>query len=80
VALPGQLFLNTQIPAAFGFLAKDKSKERSDRTGEVLFIDARKMGFMKSRVNRATCPKRTSRRLPRPSTCGVKTMDRLAGS
>lgn len=45
VALPGQLFFNTQIPACLWFLAKQKK-----RKGEVLFIDARKMGTMISRV------------------------------
>ncbi len=45
VALPGQLFFNTQIPACLWFLAKQKS-----RKGEVLFIDARKLGRMISRV------------------------------
>lgn len=46
VALPGQLFFNTQIPACLWFLAKQKSK----RPGEVLFIDARKLGSHVSRV------------------------------
>ncbi|MBP8771819.1 type I restriction-modification system subunit M [Aeromonas rivipollensis] len=46
VALPGQLFFNTQIPACLWFLAKNKTR----RQGEVLFIDARKLGSMISRV------------------------------
>jgi len=46
VALPGQLFFNTQIPACLWFLTKQKST----RQGEVLFIDARKQGSMISRV------------------------------
>lgn len=46
VALPGRLFFNTQIPACLWFLAKQKSK----RAGEVLFIDARKLGTNISRV------------------------------
>jgi len=46
VALPGQLFFNTQIPACLWFLAKQKTH----RKGEVLFIDARKLGSMISRV------------------------------
>jgi type I restriction enzyme M protein len=46
VALPGQLFFNTQIPACLWFLTKQKTS----RKGEVLFIDARKMGSMISRV------------------------------
>ncbi|TAL79593.1 MAG: SAM-dependent DNA methyltransferase [Burkholderiaceae bacterium] len=45
IALPGQLFFNTQIPACLWFLAKKKK-----RKGEVLFIDARKLGTMISRV------------------------------
>lgn len=45
VALPGQLFFNTQIPACLWFLTKQKK-----RKGEVLFIDARKLGTMISRV------------------------------
>jgi len=46
IALPGQLFFNTQIPACLWFLAKQKTK----RKGEVLFIDARKLGTNISRV------------------------------
>ena len=46
IALPGQLFFNTQIPACLWFLVKEKHK----RQGEVLFIDARKLGSMISRV------------------------------
>ncbi len=52
VALPGQLFYGTQIPACLWILAKDKSngvaKDATlrDRRGEVLFIDARKMGAL----------------------------------
>jgi type I restriction enzyme M protein len=45
VALPGQLFFNTQIPACLWFLAKKKKRQ-----GEVLFIDARKLATMISRV------------------------------
>ncbi|MGM1052487.1 MAG: N-6 DNA methylase [Pseudomonadota bacterium] len=52
VALPGQLFFGTPIPACLWFLAKDKSNGTAaggklrDRRGEVLFIDARKMGAL----------------------------------
>ena len=49
VALPGQLFFNTQIPACLWFLAKSKPAARK---GQVLFIDARKLGRMISRVQR----------------------------
>lgn len=59
VALPGQLFTNTQIPACIWFLTKDKSGglspngvEKRRRKGEVLFIDARQLGYMKDRVLR----------------------------
>ncbi|MBP1627550.1 MAG: hsdM [Holophagaceae bacterium] len=52
VALPPQLFINTQIPACLWFLTKDKTKNGRDRRGEVLFIDARKIGRMETRVNR----------------------------
>lgn len=59
VALPGQLFTNTQIPACIWFLTKTKQKRGRGasafrmRTGEVLFIDARKLGYMVDRVLRA---------------------------
>ncbi len=51
VALPGQLFTNTQIPACIWILAKDKK-----RKDEVLFIDARELGYMKDRVLRDFAP------------------------
>jgi type I restriction enzyme M protein len=47
VALPGQLFFNTQIPACLWFLCRQKPAERK---GQVLFIDARKQASMISRV------------------------------
>lgn len=53
VALPSQLFSNTQIPACLWFLSRDKSKNGRNRKGEVLFIDARKLGFMVDRAQRA---------------------------
>ncbi|NEK17630.1 type I restriction-modification system subunit M [Rhizobium leguminosarum] len=53
VALPGQLFFSTQIPACLWILARDKSAHgHRDRRGEILFIDARKLGFMVDRVRR----------------------------
>jgi type I restriction enzyme M protein len=48
VALPSQLFFNTQIPACLWFIRKKKDK----RKGEVLFIDARNLGVMISRKNK----------------------------
>lgn len=55
VALPGQLFTNTQIPACIWFLTRNKKSrlESRDRSGEVLFIDARNLGEMKDRVIRS---------------------------
>jgi type I restriction enzyme M protein len=54
VALPGQLFTNTQIPACIWFLTKNKRARdgKADRTGKTLFIDARQIGYMKDRVLR----------------------------
>lgn len=58
VALPGQLFTNTQIPACIWFLTRDKrnglalTKTKRDRRGQFLFIDARQLGYMKDRVLR----------------------------
>lgn len=59
VALPGQLFYGTQIPACLWFLARDKSgkptkggKTLRNRRGEVLFIDARKLGTMLNRTQK----------------------------
>lgn len=53
VALPGQLFFSTQIPACLWILARDKSANgHRDRRGEILFIDARKQGFMVDRTRK----------------------------
>ncbi|MYK32900.1 MAG: SAM-dependent methyltransferase, partial [Boseongicola sp. SB0670_bin_30] len=54
IALPGQLFYSTQIPACLWFLARSKSPGGAcrDRRGEVLFIDARKCGHMVDRTRR----------------------------
>ena len=62
VALPGQLFYSTQIPACLWFLARDRrgaavrngggGERLRDRRGEVLFIDARKLGRMADRTHR----------------------------
>ena len=50
VDLPGQLFFNVQIPSCLWFFNKDKRKWKNDRTNQVLFIDARKMGTPISRT------------------------------
>ncbi|MDO9003395.1 MAG: class I SAM-dependent DNA methyltransferase [Aquabacterium sp.] len=54
VALPGQLFYSTQIPACLWFIARDKNPGKGwrDRRGQVLFIDARKMGSLVDRTRR----------------------------
>ncbi|KMQ83059.1 type i dna methyltransferase m subunit [Lasius niger] len=53
VALPGQMFFTTQIPACLWFLNKEKNpKTLRNRESEILFIDARKMGKMVSRTRR----------------------------
>ncbi len=65
VALPGQLFYSTQIPACLWFLARNKKGSPlpsgegpgvraagRDRRGQVLFIDARKMGVLVDRTRR----------------------------
>jgi type I restriction enzyme M protein len=56
VALPTQLFRSTGIPVCVWFLAKDKTAGAQgtvDRTGQVLFIDARNLGHMVDRAERA---------------------------
>jgi len=60
VALPGQLFYSTPIPVSLWFLNRDKGNGHTrpvtptwrDRRGEVLFIDARKLGEMVDRTHR----------------------------
>ncbi|WP_339618350.1 class I SAM-dependent DNA methyltransferase [uncultured Salinibacterium sp.] len=56
VALPTQLFRSTGIPVCTWFFAKDKTAGAGgsiDRTGQVLFIDARNLGHMVDRAERA---------------------------
>jgi type I restriction enzyme M protein len=53
VALPGQLFYSTQIPACLWFLARDRKNGKfRDRRGHVLFVDARKLGPLVDRTHR----------------------------
>ncbi len=47
VALPGQLFYSTQIPVCLWFVARER-----ERRGEILFVDARKLGRMADRTHR----------------------------
>ncbi len=52
VNLPAKLFLNTQIPAALWFMRRNRSSGQfKDRSGEILFIDARNLGHL---INRRT--------------------------
>ena len=54
IALPGQLFYSVQIPACLWFLTRNKNPggDCRDRRGEVLFIDARKLGHMIDRTRK----------------------------
>ncbi len=62
VALPGQLFYSTQIPACLWFIARDRKNGRfRDRRGQTLFIDARKMGVLTDRVHRDLTPEEITR-------------------
>ncbi|MCK5057314.1 MAG: SAM-dependent DNA methyltransferase [Candidatus Aminicenantes bacterium] len=53
VMLPTQLFYNTGIPACLWFVSRYRNgnKDRS-RKGEILFIDASELGYMKDRRTR----------------------------
>ena len=60
IALPGQLFYTTQIPACLWFVTRNKKgvvgakgfTSLRDRRGETLFIDARKLGYLVDRTHR----------------------------
>jgi type I restriction enzyme M protein len=56
IALPGQLFYTTQIPVCLWFITKNKREDSErgyrNRQSETLFIDAREVGSMISRVNK----------------------------
>ena len=61
IALPGQLFYTTQIPACLWFLTRNKrarvvaghsDSNHRDRQGETLFIDARNSGSMVDRTHK----------------------------
>jgi type I restriction enzyme M protein len=53
VTLPGQLFYTTQIPVCLWFITRNKAKNgKRERRGEILFIDARKLGHMVDRTHR----------------------------
>ena len=52
VALPGQLFYSTPIPACLWFISRRRQSRQYKRRGNVLFIDARIMGRMEDRTHR----------------------------
>lgn len=56
IALPGQLFYTTQIPACLWFLTRNKGADKQRgfraRQGKTLFIDAHKMGRLIDRTHR----------------------------
>ncbi len=53
VALPAQLFRSTGIPVCLWFFALNRAAAGNDRSGQVLFIDARKLGYLVDRAQRA---------------------------
>src|SRR5262249_8252701 len=62
IALPGQLFYTTGIPACLWFVARNKRNGKfRDRRGETLFIDARKMGSRVDRTHRDLSEEEISR-------------------
>jgi type I restriction enzyme M protein len=53
IALPGQLFYQTQIPVCLWFVARNKKNGKfRDRSGHALFIDARKLGTLIDRTHK----------------------------
>lgn len=53
VSLPSQLFYSAQIPVSLWFITRNKkAKGFRDRSEEILFIDARKLGYMADRTHR----------------------------
>ena len=64
VAMPSQLFYSTPISVCLWFLAPNRSGGKGklrDRCGEVLFIDARKLGRMADRTHRVMTEKDIAR-------------------
>jgi type I restriction enzyme M protein len=57
VNLPAKLFLNTQIPAALWFMSRNRKNGKfRNRSGEILFIDARNLGVLINRRTRELTP------------------------
>ena len=77
VALPAQLFFTTGIPVSLWFLTRDKNGRNirrgtpnrpAGRARETLFIDARKLGTMQTRVLRVLTGPRRKTACPAPAT------------
>lgn len=94
VQLSGQLFANTQIPCTLWFLSKNRDGQKGyrARTGEILFIDARKLGALiagsrkQKELSEADLEqvaavyrqfKRTGTPEAMPGFCGVATLDEI---
>jgi type I restriction enzyme M protein len=53
IALPGQLFYSTPIPACLWFVSRNKRNGKfRDRSGQTLFIDVRKLGHLVDRTHK----------------------------
>ena len=78
IALPGQLFRSTQIPACLWFLSRDRSG--AERRDETLFIDARKLGHMVDRTRRDLSPEDIARVADTYHTWRNRTHSGAAGS
>ena len=61
VALPAQLFRSTGIPVCLWFFAMNKAAAKNDRSWQVLFIDARELGYLVDRAERALTSEEVSR-------------------
>ena len=94
VQLSGQLFANTQIPCALWFLSKNRRGTTGfrKRSGEVLFIDARRLGALipgsrkqktlsEEDIERIAAPYRLFKTKAKPEAeqgfCAVATIDEI---
>ena len=57
VSMPTNLFYNVTIPVCLWFL----NRRKENRKNKILFIDARKMGFMETRIHRELKPEEIQR-------------------
>lgn len=97
VQLSGQLFANTQVPCGLWFLSKNRSgsSDFRKRTGEILFIDGRRLGSLipgsrkqkqlsDEEIERIASIYRGYRRLESPvhvpGFCRVATTDEVRGN